>query len=67
MDKNGAYPSIVYKKKQRQQLKNNITVDKLNFYILYSKGANMKANFFTKFLANIFDFAVILKAYVKRK
>ena len=26
---------------------------------MYSKGANMMANFFTKFLANIFDFAVI--------
>ena len=35
MDKNGAYPSIVYKKKQRQQQKNNITVDKLNFSNYY--------------------------------
>ena len=28
-------------------------------YITYSKGARMMTNFFTKFLANIFDFAVI--------
>ena len=29
--------------------------------VLYSKGTNMKANFFTKSLANIFYFVVIFK------
>jgi len=28
---------------------------------IYLKGADMMANFFTKFLANIFDFAVIFR------
>ena len=28
---------------------------------IYLKGADMMANFFTQFLANIFDFAVIFK------
>jgi len=28
---------------------------------VYSKGANMKANFFLKSLANIIDFAVIFR------
>ena len=31
------------------------------FLYIYSKGANMKANFSTKYLANIFDFAVIFR------
>ena len=33
---------------------------------IYSKGANMKANFFTKFLGNIFDLAVILLLFNSR-
>ena len=32
-----------------------------NNYCIYSKGAKMVATFFTKFLANIFDFAVIFR------
>ena len=34
---------------------------KVNILVLYSKGTNRKANFFTKYLANIFDFAVIFR------
>ena len=33
----------------------------INELYIWSKGANMMANFFTKFLANIFDFAVIFR------